>query len=304
MSNRVVLLLLALGTGCAHSVTFHSNPEGAKVLLDGKEAGVTPLTIEDNGSLGGNTHSLELTMPEHKPVILALDQSLRPIAVVEAGLVGGAAASAMLVTALALTNTAPGPAAGLCLLSPLGLLAGCPIGAHAWQLPQNDFVVADFVEQDREKARMLAAQEAAEKAEAHVQQLCAADNMGRSNAAGIYCGDRAMKAADKPGALVFWKEALTKATEPDQVCEASRRIRSVSLHPEEDLQGASKMVVDGCIEAEKKAANETLARKHCLIQCQSAYDTCLNTPVQRHLLYTHTLGCEENKRTCDVACKH
>lgn len=304
--KRLAVLALFAGSGCAHQVVLHSNPEGAVLTLDGKDMGPTPVTIDDVGSLGGNKHVAVLTLPDHQPIKTDLDQSLRPGSLALSGVVGVGTALVMLVTGAALVGTAGGATGvlpfiglGLCLTSPLGVAAGCPIGAHAWQLSADQFVLGDFVAQDRAAtmmaARELAAKQAAEKAAAEEAQwtmLCSTntDSSPRPYFVALKCAER-VRATDINRAIYHWGEAARAAPGPAQVCKPAKLIKANTTHPEEALKDVSQMILEQCRDKDQ-----------CLIHCQSVYDTCLNTPVQQHLLSEHTTGCENANNNCTNAC--
>ena len=66
--SLAILAIAALGlTGCAtifsgtsDSVTFQSQPEGARVIIDGVDQGTTPLTTSVKRSIGGTTVTYRL----------------------------------------------------------------------------------------------------------------------------------------------------------------------------------------------------------------------------------------------------
>jgi len=79
----VVTASLAFGSatifkGTSQAITIDSEPEGAKVYIDGQLRGTTPLSISMKKSL--STHTLRVVKEGYAPVTRTLEKSYDPVA--------------------------------------------------------------------------------------------------------------------------------------------------------------------------------------------------------------------------------
>ena len=65
--------------GTSQAITIDSNPEGAKVYVDGQLRGKTPLSISMNKSL--STHTFRVVKNGYAPVTRVLEKSYDPVAI-------------------------------------------------------------------------------------------------------------------------------------------------------------------------------------------------------------------------------
>jgi len=86
-------LLLGLGLSCSlafgsatifkgtsQAITIDSEPEGAKVYLDGQLRGKTPLSVSMKKSL--STHTIRVIKEGYSPVVRTMEKSYDPVALV------------------------------------------------------------------------------------------------------------------------------------------------------------------------------------------------------------------------------
>ncbi|WP_151901340.1 PEGA domain-containing protein [Sulfurimonas hydrogeniphila] len=65
--------------GTSQAITIDSEPEGAKVYVDGQLRGITPLSINMKKSL--STHTFRVVKEGYSPVTRTLEKSYDPVAI-------------------------------------------------------------------------------------------------------------------------------------------------------------------------------------------------------------------------------
>lgn len=67
--------------GTSQAITIDSEPEGARVYVDGQLRGITPLSINMNKSL--STHEIRIRKDGYKDVVRIMEKKYDPIAILD-----------------------------------------------------------------------------------------------------------------------------------------------------------------------------------------------------------------------------